>query len=38
MEFKQQISVDPGIQVFLGDIKENIETKIASYPPARLSP
>ena len=37
-EFQQKISVDPGIQVLLGDIEENIETKIAFYPPARLSP
>ena len=37
-EFQQQISVDPGIQVLLGDIKENIKTKIAFYPSARLSP
>ena len=38
MEFQQKIFVDPGIQVLLGDIDDTIETKIASYPPAWLSP
>ena len=33
-----QISVDPGFQVLLGDIEETFENKIASYPPAQLSP
>ena len=37
MKFLPQISVDPGIQVLLGDIEETLETKIASYPPAYLS-
>ena len=32
-----QISIDPGIQVWLGDVKEDLATKIASYPP-QLSP
>ena len=37
-KFQQQISVDPGIQVLLGDIEETTKTNIASYPPAQLSP
>ena len=36
--FLPQISDDPKIQVWLGDVEEYLATKIAPYPPAQISP